>query len=325
MKDKVHTSKSLAAAITKTASLQTYLTIRVLVDRERVQDAYRAYAYFRWVDDIIDGKAVSQGAPGQIENSEELAFINRQKEFLLACYRGETLDPVCREEQMLVELVRNDSGKNSGLRSYLDNMMGVMEFDAERRGRIISHAELAEYSRMLAIAVTDGLYYFIGHDEPVPTQEARYLAVTAAHITHMIRDTQEDTEVGYYNIPGEYLQAQRISPRDVGSKGYRAWVCDRVGLARLYFKAGRAFIAQDRNLYRRLAGYAYTARFTWMLGTIERDNYCLRSEYRDRKSLSAGMWMVWTVLASLLASIWTKPMPQIQAHKSTNASSRKIF
>jgi len=44
----------LASSITKAASKQTYYTIRYLVDRERVDDAYRAYGYFRWVDDILD-------------------------------------------------------------------------------------------------------------------------------------------------------------------------------------------------------------------------------------------------------------------------------
>ena len=45
---------SPASSITKAASKQTYYTIRFLVDRERVDDAYRAYAYFRWVDDVLD-------------------------------------------------------------------------------------------------------------------------------------------------------------------------------------------------------------------------------------------------------------------------------
>ena len=47
-------SGHLAAAITKSASKQTYYTIWLFVDRERVADAFRAYGYFRWVDDILD-------------------------------------------------------------------------------------------------------------------------------------------------------------------------------------------------------------------------------------------------------------------------------
>jgi hypothetical protein len=45
---------NLASLITKAASKQTYNTIRFLADRERVDDAYQTYGYFRWVDDILD-------------------------------------------------------------------------------------------------------------------------------------------------------------------------------------------------------------------------------------------------------------------------------
>ncbi len=48
-----------AESITRSASKQTYYTIGFLVDRERVADAYRAYAYFRWVDDTLDEGFVS--------------------------------------------------------------------------------------------------------------------------------------------------------------------------------------------------------------------------------------------------------------------------
>jgi phytoene/squalene synthetase len=293
MDKKYSTSQSLAATITKAASKQTYYTIRFFVDRDRVADAYRAYGYFRWVDDVLDAEAGTR--------PEKLAFANRQKSLLEACYRGETPDGLCPEEWMLVDLVRNDTEKNSGLQSYLRNMMAVMLFDAERRGQLISQAKLSGYSRALGVAVTEALYYFIGHDDPSPRHEARYLAVTAAHITHMLRDAIEDVEVGYFNIPREYLQTHGIAPQYVNSPAYREWVCGRVQLARMYFKAGRECTAQVKNLRCRLAGFAYTARFEWMLRAIERDGYCLRSEYPERKSLRAGLWMAWLTLTSIFA------------------------
>ena len=212
---------------------------------------------------------------------------------------------------MLVDLVRNDTEKNSGLQSYLRNMMAVMVFDAERRGQIIKQNELSGYSRTLAVAVTEALYYFIGHDDPSPCHEARYLAVTAAHITHMLRDALEDVEAGYFNVPDEYLQSKSLAPQDVNSPAYREWVCGRVQLARMYFKAGQECTAQVKNLRCRLAGYAYTARFEWMLRAIERDNYCLRSEYPERKSLRASLWMSWLTLASMFTSLRIKIEPRI--------------
>ena len=295
---KAQSSGYLAAAITKSASKQTYYTIRLFVDRERIADAYRAYGYFRWVDDVIDAES------GLI--AEKTAFADRQKSLLEACYCGETPDDLCPEEWMLVDLIRNDTEKNSGLQMYLRNMMDVMIFDANRRGRVISQSELFDYSHKLAKAVTEALFYFIGHNDPTPRHEARYMAVTAAHITHMLRDTLEDIENGYYNLPSEYLVMRGITPEDVKNQAYRDWVCGRIQLARGYFKMGRECTAQVKSLRCRLAGYAYTARFEWMLDAIERDNYCLRSEYPERKSLRAGLWMIWTTATSMFASLSIK-------------------
>jgi hypothetical protein len=61
-------------------------------------------------------------------------------------------------------------------------------------------------------------------------------------------------------------------------------------------------MAQVKNLRCRLAGYAYTARFEWMLQAIERDNYRLRSAYPERKSLGAALWIGRSILASIFAS-----------------------
>src|SRR4030042_2520656 len=115
-KDKVNRMiPNLASQIMKAASKQTYYTIRFLVDRERVDDAYRAYAYFRWVDDILDSDS---GSP-----AGRMAFLERQKILLECCYRGEFPIDIDIQENMLVELVQHDDEKNSGLQSYLRYMM----------------------------------------------------------------------------------------------------------------------------------------------------------------------------------------------------------
>ncbi len=148
---------------------------------------------------------------------------------------------------MLIELVRKDQNKNSGLQLYLRNMMQVMDFDAMRRGKRISQAELNEYTRWLATAVTEAMHYFIGHNSYSPHDETRYLAVSAAHIAHMLRDTFDDLEAGYYNIPREVLEASHIGPHDVHSKAYRAWVKSRVQLARSCFQTGKIISLKSRN------------------------------------------------------------------------------
>jgi hypothetical protein len=283
---------NLASTITKAASKQTYYTIRFLVDRERVEDAYRAYAYFRWVDDVLDKDSGS--------DSERMTFIARQKSLLESCYRGESPRDVDIQENILVELIQHDQEKNSGLKAYLHNMMLVMDFDVRRRGRLISQAELSDYTRWLAIAVTECLHYFIGHNDFSPHDATRYLAVSAAHIAHMLRDTADDLQIGYFNIQSEVLEANHIWSQDVKSEAFHAWVKSRVDLAREYFKAGKEYFSRVQNLRCRLAGIAYISRFEWVLDTIEREGYILRPRYDERKGLGAGLRMSWLTLSTLI-------------------------
>jgi hypothetical protein len=280
-----------AASITKAASKQTYYTIRFLVDHERIDEAYRAYAYFRWVDDTLDAEAATE--------SERDAFIERQKSLLRKCYRGDLSPDATTRGNMLVELIRNDHEKNSGLQIYLRNMMQVMDFDAGRRGRLISQVELNDYTRCLSTAVMECIHHFIGHDDFAPHDEMRYLAVAGAHITHMLRDTFDDMRIGYYNIPREVLEENHIGPQDVQSDAYRAWVRGRVQLAREYFSAGKEYFARVQNWRCRLACYAYIARFEWLLDTIERENYILRPQYDERKSVGTGLLMSWLTLLAV--------------------------
>ena len=291
-----------AESMTESASKQTYYTIRLLVDRERAADAYCAYAYFRWVDDTLD--------EGFVTSTKRLAFLERQKSLLQSCFQGDFPRDASVEENMLIELVRKDQNENSGLQLYLRNMMQVMDFDAQRRGKLISQAELNEYTRWLAIAVTEAMHYFIGHNSYSPHDETRYLAVSAAHITHMLRDTFDDLEAGYYNIPREVLEANHIAPQDIRSKAYCAWVKSRVQLARSCFQAGKDYLARVEERCCQLTGIAYTARFEWVLDTIEREDYCLRPDYSERKSFEAGVQMGLSILSSVLNTHRTRLRPQ---------------
>ena len=279
-----------SASITRAASLQTYATIRLLVDRDRVADAYKAYAYFRWVDDWLDEPARPEW--------ERLAFVGRQRALIEDCYRRVPVSIRSVEEGMLISLIQKDGEEYSGLQSYIRNMMAVMIFDAERRGRLISQEELGRYAHFLSMAVTEALHYFIGHDSFSPHGPSRYLAVEGAHITHMLRDTLDDNRLGYFNIPREYIKANGISPFDIDSQAYRTWVRSRVQLARDCFRRGRAYLAQVQNLRCRLAGYAYIARFEAVLDSMERDSFVLRRDYREVKSPTAGAQLGWSVLWS---------------------------
>lgn len=290
MERQVISDPALAAAITHAASKQTYYTVRILVDKNLVDDAYRAYAYFRWVDDHID----QETSPKE----ERLAFVKRQQTLIDDGYRGQPFADLTPEECLLADLIRRETERNSGLQAYIRNMMAVMAFDADRRGRLVSQRELNKYTHGLAMAVTEALHYFIGRDSSSPRDETRYQAATGAHIAHMLRDAVEDARIGYYNVPAEVIAAHGIAPGNVHSSSYRRWVKERVQIARACFRAGRNYLARVENLRCRIAGYAYIRRFEWILDCIEREGCLLRAEYPERRAhrhqlemIGGALWM----------------------------------
>lgn len=279
------TSTELAEAITKASSIQTYVIARFLVDRDLVDDCYRAYAYFRWADDVIDIAARSR--------DERIAFIERQKLLVDRLYRGEHPQTLTPEEEILADLIHNERREATGLRSFVKNFIELLEFDAERKGCLINQDELALYSRCLATAVTDGIQYFVGHGHPYPSTEDKYKAVLAAHITHMLRDMVGDIAEGFINIPREYLEAHHISPESFESQAFRDWVQERVQLARRYLFEGKRYLDVLDVLRCKIAGYWYCARYEGVLAAIEKDDYLLRAAYSERRRLSTWIKIAW--------------------------------
>lgn len=285
---------ALAAHITRHASQQTYYTIRLLVDPNQAVDAYRAYAYFRWVDDWLD-------EPGRPQ-PERLDFLHRQQNLISA--DGHARETIARlapaltsEELLAVDLLERDPDPNSGLQAYFRHLMAVMAFDAERRGRLISERELSSYTHRLAVSVTEAMHHFIGRKCRSPHCPTRYLAASGAHITHMLRDTLEDVASGYYNIPREALASGDFAPGDVDHPAYREWVKKRVKLARGCFQAGRSYLAKVESLRCRMAAFAYMFRFESVLDEIEQDGYRLRTGYAEHKGLGMvgrALWMALT-------------------------------
>jgi phytoene/squalene synthetase len=276
---------ALARSITWGGSRQTYYTARLMVDKDLVDDCYRAYGYFRWADDVVDESSQSSG--------ERISFIRRQRELIGRLYRNERPDNLTPEEEIVADLISHDSEENSGLASFIHNFLAILEFDAYRKGRLISQEELTWYSNRLGKAVTDCIQYFIGNGHPYPDTEGHYLAATAAHITHMLRDMVEDTADGYINIPREYLEAHHISQEDVESAPFRAWVQGRVEQARQYFKKGKRYLDGLDVLRCKIVGYWYCARFEGVLDAIERDGYTLRAVYNERRKISTWLKMAW--------------------------------
>jgi phytoene/squalene synthetase len=292
----VNASARLARSITWASSKQSYITARLLADRDLADDCLRAYAYFRWADDTIDISLRSV--------EERTEFITRQKSLIEKLYRHELPLDLSPEEAMLADLVAHDRGPDSGLRSFIRNFMAVIEFDAHRTGRLISQRELTAYTTCLGTAVMDGLLYFINNGYPYPRTPDRNLAVVGAHLTHMLRDTLEDLPVGFINIPAEEFEKGGIDLEDINNEPFRLWVQGQVELARSCFRQGKGYIDSLDVLRAKLAGVWYCARFECILQAIERDGYRLRRDYPERRCLAAWLVMIRLALQVTLAHIF---------------------
>jgi phytoene/squalene synthetase len=284
---------ALAHAITWKGSKQSYLTARLLVDRDLVDDCLRGYAYFRWADDMID--LVCHNQP------DRNAFIARQKGLVVSLYRGENPAGLCPQEQMLRDLIAHDKGPDDGLRSFIDNFMAVIEFDANRNGQLVSRQQLTTYTAWLATAVMDGIQYFIGNGHPYPRTPERTLAVTGAHLVHMLRDILEDIPAGLVNIPAEEIQGSDFCLEDLERGIPRGWVQAQVERARACFQSGKRYIDSLEVLRCKIAGAWYCARFEWYLDAIQRDGYRLRKAYPGRQGLA-----VWFEMAGLGLTIMVR-------------------
>ena len=202
------------------------------MDRNLVDDAYRAYAYFRWVDDILDAEPGTQ--------AERMTFIQRQQYLLESGYRREILDN-CPEEHILVDLIQNDTEENSGLQSYLRNMMAVMAFDVDGAPPD-SQAGVGFVHPLLSFAVTDALITLsvtFSH----PDDRNRYLPVQGAHIIHMLRDM--------WKIPGWVISIfpkrpskARVSPSRMSIILLTGSGSRPGGTGKWYFRAGREYLTR---------------------------------------------------------------------------------
>lgn len=285
--------------------MQSYLTIRWLADPRYRADAFAIYAWFRWLDDTVDERLP--------DRDQRLAFVARQRRLLDLGAEGVPVPgadepgwaPLRPEEGLLVRLGASASALGTDgepLLLSLRTMLDVMEIDAVRRGRPVTQRELDDYTHALAVAVTEALHHCIGHGCVCPHDDTRYTAVTGAHVAHMLRDLVTDIDAGYVNVPVEVLEEPGASLDDLHSTAMRAWVRDRVELARACFAVGRRYLERVEDGRCRLAGHAYTARFEWVLDAIEADDYRLRAGYPERATVRGGLRIAADAARSALAA-----------------------
>jgi phytoene/squalene synthetase len=267
-----------AKTIVRESNKLTYLIIHLLVDKNLRSDCFKAYAYFRWFDDMIDDTTDS--------TDEIMMLISRQKTIIYGAYDQKTQSAESIEEEILIDLINNDNKQESFLKSYILNFFSIIEFDAARKGEYINEQKLKWYSETVGKAVTDCIFYFIGNHIDYPERENRYLAAEAAHITHMLRDYREDIKTGYFNIPNEYLIEKKITIDDINCDEFRHWVKNRTIMARENFSEGKKYIYSLKIFRTKIAALWFCLRFEKVIDVLEKNSFDLCSDnFGHRKSI----------------------------------------
>jgi phytoene/squalene synthetase len=272
MKDSKRVAK-LARRMTWRGSKQSFLVGQFLVDRKLRNDFFRAYAYFRWIDDMID--EVIPTRRGRIE------FIDRQSELIRSIYSNQEIKIENEEEEILLDLIKNDKSTHNGLKSFIEKMFSIIEFDTLRKDSVIREEELDLYNKMLGISVVDGLQYFIGHQHLYSASANRYEAAIAAHKTHLLRDMKKDFKNGFYNIPLEIIGKDHSLDLDILQYIHRDWIKEQVEEARQGFQIGKQYIENMQVLRCKIAAILYSFRFKIILDKIEKDGFILREKYYE--------------------------------------------
>jgi presqualene diphosphate synthase len=175
-----------------------YLAMRILPHEQR-EAMYAVYAFCRAVDDIAD-----DGGP----RAMRLAMLDQWRADLSRLYGGGGPTDLTREVARPVA--------RFGLRQqdFLDVIDG-MEMDVRREMQGPSWEAFELYCDRVASAVGRLSVKIFGVDEDNGTQLSHHLG-RALQMTNVLRDLDEDAELGRLYLPAEALAAAGIDEKDVG-------------------------------------------------------------------------------------------------------------
>ena len=207
-----------------------YLAMRILPQEQR--DAmYAVYAFCRAADDVADDRGGSR--------EERRAELDRWRADIAALYAGRAPARVAD----LVEPVRRFGLERADFLAVIDGMQ--MDVDEDIRAPDLAKLDL--YCDRVASAVGRLSVRIFGVPGELGPKLAHRLG-RALQLTNILRDLDEDAEIGRLYLPREQLMAAGIGTTDpaavLASPGL-ASVCDFVaGEAERHFAAADAMIAE---------------------------------------------------------------------------------
>ena len=116
--------------------------------------------------------------------------------------------------------------KEKNLRQDLETLIGSMEFDANRRGKVISSQELEQY-------INDNVIPYVNISSSIlnvkyyPKQDLIEIA-KAGFVVNYLYDLREDLSLGYLNIPLEEIEQYGIDLENPESREVQSWIRDKM-------------------------------------------------------------------------------------------------
>jgi presqualene diphosphate synthase len=212
------------------ATSNFYLAMRILPRAQR--DAmYAVYAFCRAVDDVADDRGGGR--------AQRRAELDRWRGDIAALYAGE---PPAR----VADLARPVSEFGLRQADFLDVIDG-MQMDVDEDIRAPDLAKLDSYCDRVASAVGRLSVRIFGVPPELGPDLAHHLG-RALQLTNILRDLDEDAEIGRLYLPREKLVQAGITstdPQTVLASPGLASVCDFVAAeAERHFSAANAIIAK---------------------------------------------------------------------------------
>jgi len=267
---------SVAQRITQKESSTAYRLSKFLFNRGTSAIFCLGYAYFRWLDDLVDA----------LDATKEViqAIVEKQKTLIGKLYSNNIRINVYElniYEQMLYYLVKHDITNDCYLHNYFMNMFHAIEFDSQRRYQVSPQTALDTYSNRLGGAYTRVLQAFTSWHQTKPqADDMVYYSGFAAHKAHILRDFYTDISLGYYNISKESLAEYGWSIDQLPYVDLRNWVYRTVKETYLAFRYGLDALKKVQNQRLRFLGYATCAQYIFVLEKIRRNDYHLRLSYK---------------------------------------------
>jgi presqualene diphosphate synthase len=219
-----------AGSTTRASGSSFYTAMRILPRAQR-EAMYEIYAFCRKVDDIADSDGPRE---------QRLADLRRWREDIDSFYAGEP----ARRVEGLASAAHRFGMRRDDFHAVIDGM----EMDARADIRAPDWATLDLYCDRVASAVGRLSVRVFGMAEEDGRLLAHHLG-RALQLTNILRDLDEDADIGRLYLPREALQAAGISASDppsaLASAALGAACVPVIERARMHFAEADAIMARS--------------------------------------------------------------------------------